>query len=718
MAQEMAQGELAQRAAKLEMDAARGVMQRSRLASTYGENDSESRSTSSFKNPDEIEDALSQPSITPRPDFLQAYLEETRKLEAGDFGRTARLVGEDKALQTAAMRRRADKSSTNANNGAQLHESLPVLHGREDPTHVAGDAGESATANAPQHIPESAGLNASLLGHTMTICGLLARPALNGSRGVCISFNHESGRYNVRLPRGEVIALRPSNLSDAPGAFDPTAAAQARPTNHGEESLDAAVEAPDKGKRRKASIGARMAERMNTKGVAWAKGGINGQSGGIRGVFASDERKQAVAQKAASRITEDFDWASQEEADRKAAMSPRERELERKALMLKKMATEHMGGMDLGRAISYLTDAIEMRPMMRELWSNRSYAYEMMHRHEEALSDGEKTIELAPDWPKGYLRAARALMSLERGSEATARLRKALEYAPRDETLLAAYKEARVLAECTRRTERAIKASQLPTFNGVGDEDIVGICRGACMVKGCDCNAYIQKHGRTTVLLQGRGHVRQDNDPSFFMCMRCGHDAVSHKDLRDVSKTRNAKPGGAYERNQAAPTCYTNQGGGARGGLSGSYYYAAVAQKNACMDCEPSHTPNSLDPSTVGSGLPEIPESSRLRPGEEGAHEYNIDSVAYHSWKPAARPDVQSSSPVARSACSAIIDRDDWRNECDPSLLEVDPFAAAGEGLPAPNEADPTDLSAQQPITTDPLLNADPLCRTLPYPNE
>ena len=38
---------------------------------------------------------------------------------------------------------------------------------------------------------------------------------------------------------------------------------------------------------------------------------------------------------------------------------------------------------------------------------------------------------------------------------------------------------------------------------------------------------YIQKHGRTTVLLQGRGHVRQDNDPSFFMCARCGHDACT-----------------------------------------------------------------------------------------------------------------------------------------------------------------------------------------------
>ena len=157
--------------------------------------------------------------------------------------------------------------------------------------------------------------------------------------------------------------------------------------------------------------------------------------------------------------------------------------------------------------------------------------YEMLHEHEKALFDAQKAIEVAPEWPKGYLRAARALMSLDRGAEAAARLRRALEIAPRDDTLLTAYREAMALAECTRRTERAIRASQLPTFDGVGDCDIVDIPRGCCMKKGCDCNAYIQKHGRTTVLLQGRGHVRQDNDPEFFMCKRCGHDAVSHRSL-------------------------------------------------------------------------------------------------------------------------------------------------------------------------------------------
>ena len=158
-------------------------------------------------------------------------------------------------------------------------------------------------------------------------------------------------------------------------------------------------------------------------------------------------------------------------------------------------------------------------------------------------ADGEKAIELAPQWPKAYLRTARALMSLERGAEAAARLRTALDLAPRDEILLAAYKEAMGLAQCTERTEKAIRASKLRTFNGVGDTDIVGIERGAC--NKCDCNAYIQKHGRTTVNLMGRGTVRQDNDPSFFLCARCGHDCVSHVDLREIAKTSKSKPRGS-----------------------------------------------------------------------------------------------------------------------------------------------------------------------------
>jgi len=392
------------------------------------------------------------------------------------------------------------------------------------------------------------------------------------------------------------------------------------------------------------------------------------------------------------------------------------------------MATKHMNGMDLGRAIKFLTDAIEYTPKMAELWSNRSHAWEMMHDHEKALADALKAIELSPKWPKAYLRAARALMSLERGAEAAHKLRKALEVRPRDETLLNAYKEAMALAECTRRTERAIKASALPSFNGVGDSDIIDVARGAC--KKCDCNAYIQKHGRTTVLLLGRGQVRQDNDPSFFLCARCGHDCVSHKDLRELEKEKRSKPRGVarselptapstYYNPDKVQDTYTNGAAGTRGGLNSGYYYASVGDEQRTA---PTQAPPRIDPKQVGaqdggSGRGAVARDHEAHGGSGyyyASHgrptDYKVPAVPQkvggdgklHAWRPDA----------SRGA-----DRDEWEDECDPSMLrDVDPLAMAGTkgvsngGAASIDVSDPLAAAAAQNAPSgDGLDAADPL---------
>eukprot|EP01133_Synstelium_polycarpum_P020011 gene20011-23982_t len=51
------------------------------------------------------------------------------------------------------------------------------------------------------------------------------------------------------------------------------------------------------------------------------------------------------------------------------------------------------------------------------LYSNRSIAYHFLKRHQEALSDAKKTIEIDATWPKGYVRIAKALMGLKRYEE-------------------------------------------------------------------------------------------------------------------------------------------------------------------------------------------------------------------------------------------------------------------------------------------------------------
>ena len=64
-------------------------------------------------------------------------------------------------------------------------------------------------------------LTAPLVGKKVVISGLLARPDLNGKRGLAASFNAATGRYTVELEGTAaegVLALKSSNLSAAAAA--------------------------------------------------------------------------------------------------------------------------------------------------------------------------------------------------------------------------------------------------------------------------------------------------------------------------------------------------------------------------------------------------------------------------------------------------------------------------------------------------------------------
>lgn len=55
----------------------------------------------------------------------------------------------------------------------------------------------------------------------LAVClhGLTGAVELNGSAGTCEEFDDEKGRWNVRLPSGEVKALKPTNLIPAAQAY-------------------------------------------------------------------------------------------------------------------------------------------------------------------------------------------------------------------------------------------------------------------------------------------------------------------------------------------------------------------------------------------------------------------------------------------------------------------------------------------------------------------
>ncbi|KNE62151.1 hypothetical protein AMAG_07396 [Allomyces macrogynus ATCC 38327] len=59
-------------------------------------------------------------------------------------------------------------------------------------------------------------------------------------------------------------------------------------------------------------------------------------------------------------------------------------------------------------AIKHFSAAIEVDPKNHVLYSNRSAAYASLKQFPDALRDAEKTVELAPQWAKGYSRLGAA----------------------------------------------------------------------------------------------------------------------------------------------------------------------------------------------------------------------------------------------------------------------------------------------------------------------
>lgn len=70
------------------------------------------------------------------------------------------------------------------------------------------------------------------------------------------------------------------------------------------------------------------------------------------------------------------------------------------------------------QAVSMFTEAIKCDPKDNRFFGNRSYCYYCLEQYPQALADAERSILLAPDWPKGHFRQGSALMGMKRYSEA------------------------------------------------------------------------------------------------------------------------------------------------------------------------------------------------------------------------------------------------------------------------------------------------------------
>ncbi|XP_010474585.1 PREDICTED: hsp70-Hsp90 organizing protein 2-like [Camelina sativa] len=90
---------------------------------------------------------------------------------------------------------------------------------------------------------------------------------------------------------------------------------------------------------------------------------------------------------------------------------------------------------DFDSAVNHFTEAINLTLTNHILFSNRSAAHASLHHYNEALSDAKKTVELKPDWGKGYSRIGASHLGLHQFDEAVEAYSKGLEIDPSNQGL-------------------------------------------------------------------------------------------------------------------------------------------------------------------------------------------------------------------------------------------------------------------------------------------
>nr|ARR97165.1 stress-induced-phosphoprotein 1-like [Haliotis discus discus] len=114
-----------------------------------------------------------------------------------------------------------------------------------------------------------------------------------------------------------------------------------------------------------------------------------------------------------------------------------------KAAELKLKGNKALEQGDTEEAVRCYSEAIKLDDGNHVLYSNRSAALLKCGKYLEALGDADRTVEIKPDWGKGYSRKGAALCYLERYQEASEVYEEGLKLDPSNKQLLDGLEDAK-----------------------------------------------------------------------------------------------------------------------------------------------------------------------------------------------------------------------------------------------------------------------------------
>ncbi|KAG8201055.1 hypothetical protein JTE90_002730 [Oedothorax gibbosus] len=112
-----------------------------------------------------------------------------------------------------------------------------------------------------------------------------------------------------------------------------------------------------------------------------------------------------------------------------------------KANVLKDQGNSALNAGNFDEAINFYTEAIKLDSSNHVLFSNRSAAFCKAGKYKDALDDAEKTVQIKPDWVKGYSRKGAALAYLKKHDDALNAYAEGLKLDPNNEQLKEGIKE-------------------------------------------------------------------------------------------------------------------------------------------------------------------------------------------------------------------------------------------------------------------------------------